>query len=311
MNSKQRNSPNGLQEDRLVNSSPPQLVSVIIPAYNAKTTIDVQLSGLAEQDYAGIFEVIVSDNGSTDGLATHIEQHPLRTKLNLRCIDSCAVRGAPFARNAGAAAARGEFLAFCDADDRVHTQWLNALVSAGNIYDSVSGPVEVTTLNSPKVATWRKVGPRDKQEETGFLPFGLSGNFGIWRKAFDKVGGFDETLKAGEDVDFSWRLQLAGLTLGHAPDALIAIRLRDSYSGTWQQAFAYGEAGPRLYRDYRVYGLRRTKPLLLAVFFIALIVRNPLIPTFITRMSTGQWVYYAAFAAGRIKGSIRHRIYFL
>jgi glycosyltransferase involved in cell wall biosynthesis len=290
----------------------PDLVSVIIPAYNAMAVIDVQLTALAEQDYEGEFEVIVSDNGSTDGLAEHIDAHPLRGVLDLRRIDSSATKGAPHARNAGAAAARGEYLAFCDADDMVHPEWLGALVAAGRKYDSVSGPVETSTLNTPKVASWRPVQPPDKPEETpDFLDFGLSGNLGMWRSVFETVGGFEESLNVGEDVDFTWRIQLAGFTLGHEPKAMVAYRLRDNYRALWRQSFAYGEAGPELYRHYRWYGLRPTKPLPLLVFALALVVRSPVVPRFISRLSTGGWIYYTAFAAGRISGSVKHRIWFV
>lgn len=290
----------------------PDLVSVIIPAYNAMGVIDVQLTALAEQDYQGTFEVIVSDNGSTDGLAEHLDGHPLRGVLDIRRIDSSATKGAPHARNAGAAAARGEYLVFCDADDMVHPEWLGALVAAGQKYDSVSGPVETTTLNTPKVASWRPVQPPDKPEETpGFLNFGLSGNLGLWRSVFEAVGGFDESLNVGEDVDITWRIQLAGFTLGHEPKAMVAYRLRDNYRALWRQSFAYGEAGPELYRHYRWYGLRPTKPLHLLVFALGLVFRNPVVPRFISRLSTGNWIYYTAFAAGRISGSVKYRIWFV
>ncbi|PTR22849.1 glycosyl transferase family 2 [Rhodococcus sp. OK519] len=288
------------------------MVSVVIPAHNARNLIDVQLTALAEQDYSGTFEVVVSDNGSTDGLEEHLADHPLHTVLDLRCIDSSLIKGAPHARNAGAAAAKGDFLAFCDADDRVHPGWLSALVRASAEYDAVGGPVETTTLNSPDVASWRPVTPPDKREETpGFLDFALSGNLGLWRTAFDTTGGFDESLTVGEDVDFTWRLQLAGLTLGHEPKAMVAYRLRDNYRALWRQSFAYGMAGPELYRHYRSYGLRPTKPLPLLLFALALVARCPVVPTFISRLSTGGWIYYAAFAAGRVRGSFKYRVYFV
>lgn len=290
----------------------PELVSVIIPAYNAMSVIDVQLTALAEQDYQGKFEVVVSDNGSTDGLAAHITGHPLRARLDLRLVDSSAKKGAPHARNAGAAAARGAYLAFCDADDMVHPDWLTALVAAGQEYDSVGGPIETTSLNTPKVASWRPVQPPDKREETpGFLPYALTNNLAVWRNAFDSIGGFDESLNVGEDVDITWRIQLAGFTLGHEPKAMVAYRLRDSYRALWRQSFAYGEVGPQMYRDYRWYGLRPTKPLPLLVFALALVFRSPVVPTFISRLSTGGWIYYTAFAAGRISGSVKQRIWFV
>lgn len=287
----------------------PTLVSVVIPTYNAAGTIGAQLDGLAAQTYSDSFEVIVSDNGSTDGLADVIAAHPLP---HVRIVDSSDRKGASHARNAGAAAASGDFLAFCDADDRVHDGWLTALVRGAGEFDAVSGPVETTSLNSARVASWRPADRSDRLQETpGFLSYGLSGNMGIWRDAFERVTGFDETLPVGEDADISWRIQLSGLTLGHVPEAVVAYRLRDSYKAAWRQSFAYGRVGPVLYRRFRKDGLKPTAPLHLALYIAGVIVRNPLLPQRITRLSTGGWLSYTAFLAGRIVGSFEERVYFL
>ncbi|MFD4183941.1 glycosyltransferase family 2 protein, partial [Rhodococcus sp. NPDC058514] len=97
----------------------PTRVSVVIAALNVVDVIDVQLTALAEQEYDGDLEVVVGDNGSTDGLRAHLEGHPLREQLGLRWVDASGARGVSHARNVGVAAATGDFIAFCDADDRV------------------------------------------------------------------------------------------------------------------------------------------------------------------------------------------------
>ena len=143
----------------------PQLVSVVVPAYNAATVIDVQLAALAAQDYPGPFEVLVSDNGSTDGLRDHVADHPLAEKLRLRYVDASGARGPSHARNLGTAAADGDFIAYCDADDQAHPHWLRELVCRAADFDAVSGPVETSTLTAAASAACTPVNPRDRRTE--------------------------------------------------------------------------------------------------------------------------------------------------
>ncbi|PTR22848.1 glycosyl transferase family 2 [Rhodococcus sp. OK519] len=290
----------------------PELVSVIVPAYNARHVIDEQLEALANQDYAGPFEVVVGDNGSTDGLHEHLEAHLLRDRLHLRCVPAPEVRGASHARNAAVAAAAGDLLAFCDADDRAHPGWLSALVEAASQYDMVSGALENMSLNSQEVADRMLMQPPEQGFAfPGFLPFANGCSCAVWRDAYDRAGGWDESYTfAGEDVEFSWRVQLVGGTFGHAPRALMAYRVRTAYRELWNHSARYGEADPRLFKQYRSRGFTRNV-FAFPVLFTLLLLRNPLLPRALTRLSTGQWLIYAGRMVGRVRGSIRYRVYFL
>ncbi|MDG3015605.1 glycosyltransferase [Speluncibacter jeojiensis] len=291
----------------------PRLVSVIIPAYNAIDLIDEQLQALADQDYSGDFEVIVSDNGSTDGLADHLRDHRLTERLRLRRVDSSGVQGRSHACNVGAAQSEGAFLAICDADDRAHPGWLTALTAAAQQFDAVGGPVETATLNTPLVASWRSFPQAEERfDDSNFLPYAIGCNFGIWREAFEKIGGYDESFTAGgEDLVISWRLQLAGFTLGHTPDAVMAYRLRPTLRATCKQMRSYGAAGPMLYQAFRDHGMPTTKKRNLALIFLSLLLLNPLTPRRLTPVPRGMWFAQTSFRLGRIRGSIRHRTFFL
>ncbi|MFD4183535.1 glycosyltransferase family 2 protein, partial [Rhodococcus sp. NPDC058514] len=131
-------------------------------------------------------------------------------------VDSFGAAGRSHACNVGAAAARGEFVAFCDADDAVRPGWLTALAHAAQDFDAVGGAVETRTLNTPAVASWRSLPtPEERFEDAEYLPYAIGCNFGVWRSAFDTVGGFDESLVGGgEDAALSWSLTLAGFTHG-------------------------------------------------------------------------------------------------
>lgn len=292
----------------------PSSVTVIVPARNARPDIDEQLAALAEQDYPGEWEVVVSDNGSTDGLAEHLARHPLRKELHLRVVDSSGTPGVAHARNVGARNAHGDLLAVADADDRVHPGWLSALVAVAAHHDAVGGALETESINAPEIARSRPV-PEPSRQATvyGFLPIAPGCNIAVWKDVFEELGGWDETyaVGGGEDFEFCLRLQLAGYTLGHAPDALVAYRLRDSYRGLWRQCVAYGRSDARLYKDFRAHGMPRRSPIALADTVAYVLLRNPLVPRMLRRNTTGMWIFHLANLVGRIRGSIEHRVYYV
>ncbi|WP_460973554.1 glycosyltransferase family 2 protein [Prescottella soli] len=291
----------------------PRLVSVIIPVRNTVELIDGQLEAVAAQDYPGAFETVVSDNGSTDGLAAHLADHPLTDRLTLRCVDSSGGTGMAYARNVGIAAAQGDFLAFCDADDQVHADWLTELVRAADGFDAVGGAVDTTTLNSPEVASWRVLPERHRRFGADeFLPYAIGCNFGAWRSSLEEVGGFDHSFTGGaDDVATSWRLQLAGLTLGHAPDALVAYRFRDTYRGAWDQSIRYGWNSVLLHLAFREYGHARRSMCAFGLSLLGLLLFNPLVPRFVARTPRGLWVSEAAFLVGRLRAAWKHRVFYV
>lgn len=291
--------------------TPPTLVSIVIPVFNGLPLLDEQLRALAGQDYPDPFEVIICDNGSTDGLRAHLANHPLAERLRLRYLDASGRSGPSYARNVGIAAAAGDFLAFIDADDRVHPGWLSGMIKAAADFDAVGGASEVESLNSPKVATWRPMPAPDKLLETHYLPFANGNNIGFWRSTLDRIGGYDEDLITGEDVDISWRVQQSGLTLGAAPDALTAYRLRPTLRGVWRQAYGYGLGMPQVYVKHRPNGFRRL-PLRGVLMTIAIVfLHNPVLPLTRHRVSTGLWVLHTGVVAGRLRGSLRHRTFYV
>ncbi|GAB2450683.1 hypothetical protein GCM10027262_74890 [Nocardia tengchongensis] len=175
-----------MPEDESTPVRKPELVSVIIPVFNGLPLLSTQLEGLAAQEYPDPFEVILSDNGSTDGLIEYLRDHPLSELLRLRRIDSSDRPGAPHARNVGAEAAEGDFLAFTDQDDWVHPGWLSALVEAAAEFDAVGGPIETIRLNTPKVARWRPSPPPEERFDSHYRFWAHGNNIAMWRTCFDK-----------------------------------------------------------------------------------------------------------------------------
>src|SRR6185503_17262477 len=104
-------------------SRAPELMSVVVPVFNEIQLLPFQLDSLAAQDYGGPWELILSDNGSSDGSGALARKWSDRIP-GLRVVDSSDRQGGNHARNVGAAQARGDFLVFCDADDVTTPGWL-------------------------------------------------------------------------------------------------------------------------------------------------------------------------------------------
>jgi glycosyltransferase involved in cell wall biosynthesis len=230
--------------------SPPALVSVVIPSLNSAATLAEQLDALAAQSYAGSWEVVLLDNGSTDG--SDALALSWADRLPALRVWRVADRGISHVRNAARHAAKGDLLAFCDADDIVVPGWLEALVEASLRMDIVGGRLDDRTLNADDVVTWRGAMPVDEPlVPLGYLPFAPGGNCAVWADVIDALGGWDTGYVAGsDDVDFSWRAQERGYVVGYAPKAVIAYRYRADARALYKQYFRYGRTEVRLARRF-------------------------------------------------------------
>jgi GT2 family glycosyltransferase len=277
------------------------LISVVMPVLSGMPWVTQQLSALAIQKVAGDWEVVVADNGSQDGTRSYVQQWTERDP-RIRLVDASARPGAGAARNIGVRSARGRLLAFCDADDVVQPGWLAGMVAALADADVVGGIFDLASLQGRE--------PSDPipaaMGQMGFLPFALGANLGVRRDAFETTGGFCETLSAGEDVDLSWRLQLAGYRFAISERVVVAKReratARDAFRATW----GYGRCATLLYRRYRVWGMR---PDLrgAAKAWVWLIVASPGLIRPSLRLA---WMRAFGIRIGRLAGSVTHHTFF-
>lgn len=216
--------------------------SVVIPAYNAERTLDAQLSALEQQADAPPHEILVCDNGSTDGTAALVRRWT-RSHPHIRLIDASRRRGPSAARNVGAAAATTESVLFCDADDRVMPGWITAMTRGLEVASIVVGGFREPAKRPHFRATppWRlhMDGPIYKGVFPA-LPAGGSGNMAVRRNDFLSVGGFDESFRAGEDIDLCWRLQLSGHRLAFARDSFVASGPQRGVLAIFRQSRTHG-----------------------------------------------------------------------
>jgi glycosyltransferase involved in cell wall biosynthesis len=287
--------------------SSPALVSLIVPARNASRTLPQQLEAIAEQDYGGQFELIVAVNGGRDGTAEVADRWIRRQGLG-KVVDASARRGPGYARNRGAAAAHGDFLAFCDADDLVSPGWLRTLVARAEQADIVAGRHSTDLLNEPLVRSCQSVWPPDRPLHD-FLPIASGSNCAVWREVFDALGGFDEQSATSEDVSFSWRAQLHGFRLSIAEGALVHKRFRPSRLAIAPQYFRYGIGDAWLYSRFGSAGMPRRK--VRKAFREWGAIARGLPSQAGTQGRWGRVLQMAALSCGRIAGSIRYRVLFL
>jgi glycosyltransferase involved in cell wall biosynthesis len=277
------------------------MISVVLPVRDGLPWLESQLAALTAQHYDGAWEIVVADNGSSDGSLAVAQTWADRCD-RLRVVDASARRGPGAARNAGVAAATGELLVFCDADDVVQPGWLGACVAALGHADVVAGSFDMASLNG---FADQETGPA-ATSQLGFLPAGLAANLGVRRPAFDAVGGFSEELLVGEDIDLCWRLQLEGYRFSMVPDAVVAKRDAEASADLFRRATAYGRCGPVLYRRYRSRGAQRDLSGA-AKSWVWLVVS---VPRLGRRDVRRRWVRAAGVRLGRLAGSWRQRVFF-
>lgn len=225
-------------------------VSVVIPVYNGASTLAEQLTALAGQQTHRPFEVVISDNGSTDE-TVEVAVRAADLFAAFTIVDSGQIQGVSHARNEGARAALGHKLLICDADDVVCPQWVEVLSNGLDRYDAVGGAARIDRLNRPEVVGTQPPVTSGLGRIFGFLPYALGACIGVKRDVLLALGGFDSSFNRGhEEADFAWRLQLAGYSLGWCPEAIVDYRQRPDSYGAARQHFYYAKSSVLLWCRY-------------------------------------------------------------
>jgi glycosyltransferase involved in cell wall biosynthesis len=191
-------------------------VSIVIPAYNAESTLRVCLEGCLAQTHSNC-EIVVVDDGSTDGTRGIAES------LGVRCVTQ-ENHGPAAARNRGAAETAGDFVAFTDADCVPEPDWIEQLLAG--FEDGVVGVGGTYGIANPERLLARMVHEEivarhaHYAEDVDFL-----GSFNVMfeREAFEEAGGFDEAFSeaSAEDNDLSYRITEGGGRLRFASSAVV------------------------------------------------------------------------------------------
>ncbi len=224
-------------------------ISVIVPCRNADPHFRQLLESLVSQVVAERAEIVVVDNGSSDGSRSVAES--VSGLIPIRIVDAPRPANAAYARNVGVNAAKGDKLLFADADDEVAPGYLEAMSAALESHGFVTSRVDCETLNPEWVRAahgppWQAAGV---DQSFGFMP-ATGINIGVRRALFERVGGFSPEFSASQDVVFSWRVQLAGVPVHFVPQALYCYRHRATLRGLFRQTRNWGKSNVLLYRYF-------------------------------------------------------------
>jgi len=221
-------------------AAPVGLVSVIIPAFNAERHVGQAVDSVLRQTHQDL-EVVVVDDGSTDGTVAVVQRFPDR-RVRLVCQ---ANGGVASARNRGIRETCGEWVALLDADDYWLPQKIQVqLAEVARRPDLLAVGSFMSYLGEadrPLGVAGMTVGPREQKlvAEGRLTPFPPGSTALIRREPLEALGGFDESLRhnapAVEDLDLISRLATQG-EVGCVPEVLAVYRLH-SGSSTLQHFF--------------------------------------------------------------------------
>lgn len=287
-------------------------ISVIVPVLNAEATLERCLNALTTQSYPeGAYEIIVVDNGSSDRSMPIASSYDLVRLFHFT--DEASSYGA---RNLGVQEARGDVVAFCDADCLPVPEWLAegvAVIEASN--EVVAGDVHFDFSERPTGAELYDA-ITNMQIEEGVRERGVAktANLFVQRHVFDQVGPFP-VLRSGGDVIWTKRVTEAGLNLAYAPAAVVnhptrrlaAMLAKQARVGRGQVHIARASGDSRTRRALRT--TRYIVPPRLAPIRDRLVAKGyvaddgDIFP--LARVWAAGWVCRLATAAGRMLGSLK------
>jgi glycosyltransferase involved in cell wall biosynthesis len=219
-------------------------VSVIVPVRNGGSDLRGLLESLRAQTIGRErFEVVVGDDGSTDGSAEGLDDGTWVHVVPGPPLNSYA------ARNRAVRAASAPILAFCDADCRPEPEWLEEGLRALAKMDVAAGrirfiPPDERTVWSLIDADGSKDHRRQIENDTA-----ETANLFLSRELYDRVGGFDDSISEHGDFDFAERCVKAGAHLDYAPLAVVwhpvRVRARPLLRALWIYNRGYAERAAR------------------------------------------------------------------
>lgn len=217
--------------------------SIIIPHWNGKHHLDDCLNSLRRQTVSE-FEVILADNGSTDGSQAYVQaQFP-----EVRLLELGENRGFTGACNAGYAASQGDVVILLNNDTEVEPNWLAEILSAferypqvgivaskmllfdrRNVFHAAGDFYRVDGIPGNRGVWTEDVGQFDEEE----FVFGACGGSAAYRRTMLEEIGFldDDFFFSCEDVDISWRAHLAGWQVLYVPTAVVYHKLKATGGG--------------------------------------------------------------------------------
>ena len=205
------------------------LVSVVVPAYNVAPYIGQALRSLMEQTF-GRFEVIVVNDGSPDTAALEAALAPFRDRI---VYVTQRNQGVSAARNHGIRLARGEYVAFLDADDEWLPHYLEEQLARAGTNPAASvfyGDAEIFGDVAQAGRRFMELSPSSGEVDFRSLVTQrctVMTSAMVRREVFERVGGQDEALRSSEDFDLWLRAAHQGIRFDYTTRVLSRYRRRE------------------------------------------------------------------------------------
>lgn len=229
--------------------------SMIIPVYNRPDEMNELLHSLTLLKGNIPFEVVVIEDGSEIKCESIINSY--QSKLNLQYFFT-ENQGAGESRNYGMQKATGNYFIILDSDCIIPENYLLYVKQQllENYTDAYGGPDAAhdsfthlqKAINYSMTSFLTTGGIRGKKKGVGKFQL-RSFNMGVSKKAFHATNGFSK-MKAGEDIDFTFRLWQKGFKTQLIPEAFVYHKRRTSSKQFFKQVFAFGKARPQLNTKY-------------------------------------------------------------
>ena len=232
--------------------------SIIIPSYNRQDEIKELLDSLEHQDLSkNEFEIIIADDGSTDGTEQLVNDYKQKSSLCILLLKQDH-QGPGAARNLGMENASGQIFIFVDSDCTAPANWLVKIKKTFEkdpTTEAFGGPDDagkdftplLKAINYSMTSFLSTGGIRGgkKRRLSKFYP--RSFNMGLRRELYNKIGGFG-SLRHGQDIEFSNRIIKSGARVVYIPDAVVYHKRRTSLRKFFRQVYNWGVARINLYK---------------------------------------------------------------
>lgn len=231
-------------------------ISIIIPVKDNQEGVNSFITSFFETSKQSSLpkEIIIVDNNSLIPLEICRDYHHDKVEIILT---HCTRKGPASARNHGARLAKGEWLLFLDSDCIATESTITGYIQSDN--KSIAYAGNVKSLGNDWLSNYYEsqeiLMPLKTRDNNGeFVPqYLITANCLVWKNAFDKIGGFNESIEiaGGEDVDLGLRLSQIG-NLSYAFDAIAKHNFDDGLIGFWKRFIRYGKGNRIVGEIYNV-----------------------------------------------------------
>lgn len=211
-------------------------MSIIIPTYNERRNLGRCLDALSRSSVVDLVEVLIIDNGSTDGTIAFAEGYASRLNLQIATYPKLTVGAL---RNRGVEMSRGGVVCFLDADCEAAADWVEQAIELNRTRGGIVGSMYSVCQDASWVAkVWARHERRPRSGNASFVP---GGNLVISRSDFDAAGGFDETLRSNEDFEFCRRAASRGIGVQDCGSLIVRhFGAPQTLGSLWQQQQRHG-----------------------------------------------------------------------